>query len=87
MNMIVDDFSGETLGVRLHAFHQRGTEQSVRVAGPVVHLRGGHELSALFHTGDQQGFAVGACGIDGGGVTRGAGSQDDERAVTRSAHV
>ena len=30
MDVIADDFGVETLGVRLHAFHERGAQQAVR---------------------------------------------------------
>ena len=87
VDVIVDDLGVEALGVRLHALHQRRAQQAVRVAGPVVDFGGRHELAALLHAGDQQGFAVGARGVDGGGVAGRAGTEDDERAVSRSAHV
>ena len=47
VDVIVDDFGVEALGVRLHALHQRRAQQAVRVAGPVVDFGGGHELAAL----------------------------------------
>jgi hypothetical protein len=77
----------EALGVRLHAFHERRAQQAMGVPGPVVHLRGGHELAALLHARDEQWFAIGARSIDRGGVAGGAGSENDEGAVSRSAHV
>jgi len=56
--VIVDDFGAEALGVRLHALHQRRSEQSVRIARPVVDVRGRHELAALLDTGDQHGLRL-----------------------------
>ena len=57
------------------------------VAGPVVDFGGGHELTALFDAGDQQGFAVGACSINRSGVAGGAGSEDYEGIMPRCRHV
>ena len=53
----------------------------MHVAGPVIHLGGGHELAALLEAGDQHRFEVGARRIDGGGVAGRAGAQDEESGV------
>jgi hypothetical protein len=87
MNVIAHDFSAEPLRVRLHALHECGAEEAVCITRPVVDFRGGHELAALLHAGDQKRLAVGACRINGRGIAGRAGSQDYEGAVTRSAHV
>jgi hypothetical protein len=55
------------------------------VAGPVVHIGRGHQLTALFQPGDQHGLAVGARGIDRGAVAGRARAQDDQLAVSGCA--
>jgi hypothetical protein len=45
------------------------------IAGPIIDIRGGHELAALLQAGDQQRMAVGARGVDRRRVTRRAGTQ------------
>ena len=62
-------------------------DQAVRVAGPVVHFGGGHQLSALFHAGNEHGIQVRACGIHGRGVAGWAGAEDDQAAVFGLTHV
>src|SRR5207244_932008 len=59
VDVVVDDFGVEAFGVRFHALHERGAEQSMRITGPVVDFGGGHELTALFDAGDEQRFSVG----------------------------
>jgi hypothetical protein len=87
VDVIVHDLGVEAFGMRLHALHERGTQQAVRVAGPVVDFGRRHELAALLHARDQQGFAVGARGVDGSGVSRGARTKDDQGIMSGSAHV
>jgi hypothetical protein len=58
---VVDhDLGGEALGVLEHALHQRRALQSFDVAGPVVHVGGGHQLAALLQAADQHRRAIGA---------------------------
>ena len=68
VDLVKDDFRAETLGMLQKAFHQFGTLDAFREGGVVVHFRGGGELAALCHAGDDGGIQVGAGGIDGGGV-------------------
>jgi hypothetical protein len=74
VDVVKDDFGLESLGMFLKALHQVGALHTVHVGGPVVHLGGGHQLASLGHAGDQQGFEVGAGGVDSGGVTGRAGA-------------
>jgi hypothetical protein len=74
VDVIVDDLGAEAFGVRLHAIHECGTEQAMRIARPVVDLGGGHELATLLDAGDQHGFAVRASGIHRRGIAGGAGT-------------
>jgi hypothetical protein len=71
----------KTLGVLGHSLHQHRTLQAFNVAGPVVHLGGGHQLAALLQAGDQRRLEVGAGGVHGGGVAGGAGAEDQQAAV------
>ena len=85
--MVVDNLGVEALGVLAHALHQARPGEPVRIARPVVDFDGGHELTAFFDSREQHRLAVGARAIDGGGIASGAGAQDQEPAVTGSAHV
>ena len=58
VDMVVDDLGVEALGVPAHALHERRALQVARIARPVVHLGGGHELTALLQAGDEQGFRL-----------------------------
>ena len=81
VDVVENDFRAEAFGVGEEARHQFGALHAVGIGRPVVHFRGGHELAALFQTGDDDGVEVGAGGINGGGVTCGAGAEDDEFVV------
>jgi hypothetical protein len=64
--------------------HQVGPLDAIGVGRPVVDIGRRHQLAALGQAGDQHRFQVGASGIDRGGVTGRAGTEDDETAVTGS---
>ena len=81
VNVVENDFRAEAFGVGEEARHQFGALHAVGIGRPVVHFRGSHELAALLQTGDDDGIEVGAGGINGGGVTCGAGTEDDEFVV------
>ena len=70
VNMVENDFRVEFLGMLMHALHQRGTSEIVRVAGPVLYLGGGGQLTAFFEAGDQHRIQVSASSIDRCGITR-----------------
>ena len=86
VDVVEDDFGLEALGVCLHARHQVRAHQPVGVARPVVDLGGGHQLAALLQAGDEHGLEVGARRVDGGGVTGGAGSEDEQLGVLGGGH-
>ena len=86
VDMVEQHLSLETLGVFAHALHQLRPLHPGVVAGPVVDVGGGGQLPPRLHAGDQQRLEIGACRIDGRGVARRAGSQDDQTFVTRVAH-
>ncbi len=55
VDVVEYDVRVESFRVPPHAVHQRGTLQVFDIAGPIVHIGGGHELSALFQSCDEQG--------------------------------
>ena len=68
VDLVENHFGAEAFGVSKEARHQFRTLYAFSVSGPVVDFGGGHQLSALFDTGNDDGLEVGAGGIDGGGV-------------------
>ena len=86
VDMVKHDFRIETLGMLQQALHQVRALHAHRVAGPVFHVRGGHQLAALFHAGDQHRVQVGAGGVDGGAVAGWAGAEDQNAGVFGSGH-
>jgi hypothetical protein len=76
--MVENDFGLEAAGMGFKTRHQLGALDAIGIGRPVVHFGGGHQLAALGHAGDQHRLEIGAGGIDGGGVTGGAGTEDDE---------
>jgi hypothetical protein len=53
IDVIVDHFGVEALGVLAHALHERRAGEAMRIARPVVDLDRGHELPPFLHAGDQ----------------------------------
>ena len=78
IDVVEHDLGIETLGVRLHALHQRRALQPFHVAWPVVDLGGGHQLATLLKPGDQHRLQVGARRVDGSGVAGGAGTENKQ---------
>ena len=76
----------EAFGVFQKTLHQVGALNAMHIGWPVVDFGGGHQLAALGHAGDQGGLQVGAGGINGGGVTGGAGTQNEYFAVLGGGH-
>jgi hypothetical protein len=85
--MVEHDVGMESFGVTPHSVHEGRPLEVLDVAGPIVHIGGGHELAALLQAGDQQGMAVGSRRIHGGGVPCGTRPQDEEWTVPVDAHV
>ena len=69
-------------GLGLHLVHQDWPKYPVWKAREVLHVGGGHQLTArnasVLESSDQQGVEVGPGGVDGRGVTGGAGANDDK---------
>ena len=81
MDVVEHDLGFEAFGVGLEPLHEIGALYTFGIGGPIVHVGGGHQLPALGDAGDQDWVEVGACGIDGGGITGGTGAQDQDFGV------
>ena len=87
VDVVEHDLGVEALGVREETRHQIGALDAVVVSGPVVDLGGRHQLAPLRKTGDQHRLEVGAGGVDGRGVARRAGSEDQDAGVFCGGHL
>ena len=65
-------------GLRLHPVHQLRAKDSVRKAGEIFNVGGGHQLTtrnaAVLIAGDEQRAQIGPCGIESCGVAGRAGT-------------
>ena len=86
VDVVEQDFGLEALGVTTHALHQLRPLHASIVAGPVVDVGGGGQLTTHLHAGDQERLEIGTCSVDGSGVTRRAGTENDQTFVTDIAH-
>jgi hypothetical protein len=84
--MIKQDLGLEALGMAAHPLHQFRSLDAVRIAGPVIDIGRGHQLPALFQSGNQDRLEVGARGINRGRVAGGSGAEDQQPAVFGFAH-
>jgi hypothetical protein len=87
IDVVEHDVGVESFGVTAHAIHQRGPLQMFDIAGPIIHIGGGHELAALFQARDQERMPVRPRRIHGGRITRRTRPQDEEWTVPEDAHV
>ncbi|KAI1692731.1 hypothetical protein Ddc_23368 [Ditylenchus destructor] len=81
VDVVENDLRLEAFGVLLEALHQVGALHAIGVGRPVVHLGGGHQLAALLQAGDDDRLQVGAGGVDGGGPTGRAGTENQQLGV------
>ena len=69
-------------GLGLHAVHEFRTQDALGKTGKVLHVGGGHQLTAgdapLLKAGDEKGSQVGASGIEGCGVSRRPRADDNK---------
>jgi len=79
MDVIENDVGLETTGVGLELLHEFRALNAFCGGWPVVDFSGRHQLSALCHAGDQNGLEIGACGVDGSGISSRTGTQNQER--------
>ena len=83
VHMVGHHLGLEALGVTLKALHQLRALDAVGIRGPVVDVRGRHELAALRDAREKHRPQVGARGVYGGGVARRAGTEDQQAGMTR----
>ena len=81
VDVVENDFGVEALRMFLKTLHQFRPLHSIEVGWPVIHFGGGHQLASLRHSCNQHRVQIGACCIDGGGVTGGAGAEYEEAMV------
>ncbi len=70
----------------LEADHQVGPVDPSRKAGVVLDLGGGHHLAAHDHPLDEEGFQLGARGVEAGGQS-GRTAADNNDVVEGLAHL
>lgn len=78
MDVVENDLCVETLGVFVKSAHQCRSLHAHCVGGPVVHVSGGHELSALGKAGNDYRVEVGAGGVHCRGISGRAGTENDK---------
>ena len=83
---IGDDLGADMGGLLLHLLHQPRALDDVGEARIVLHVGGDGELAAGLDALDQHRFQHRARGIDRGGVTGRAGTDDDDLGVDRGRH-
>ena len=69
VNMIKHVFCFKSFRMFVHTLHESRPLQTLNITGPVIHFGRRHELTAVFETRDNNRFEIGACGIDGSGVS------------------
>ena len=70
-----------------HALHQCWPLKSLDIARPVIDVGGCHQLAALLDSRNDYRFQIRSRGINGSGVARWTGAQDQNAAMFRIAHV
>ena len=83
---VVDDAGFEAFGVLEHALHELRALNAVVVAGPVVDVGGGGELSTGLDAGHHNRVQVCTGGVDGSGIASGARAQNQKTAVFGFTH-
>ncbi|ESQ07370.1 sugar ABC transporter ATPase [Streptomyces sp. PVA_94-07] len=80
-DVVVDHLRAELLGLGSHVLHEDRTVDTVREAGEVLDLgRRGQRAAHEDRAAEQQRLQLGAGGVEGSGVSGGAGSDDDDLA-------
>src|SRR6516225_9747577 len=77
----------KALGLLAHILNQLGPLDAFREAGKILNQRGEGELSAGLMTFDDQRLEVGACGVESGGMSRAAGTDNDDVANVHSVRL
>ena len=87
VDMIEQDLGLEALGMAAHPLHQLRSLDAIRIAGPVIDIGRGHQLPALFQSGDQDRLEIGAGRINRCGIAGGSGAEDQQPAVFGFEHA
>jgi hypothetical protein len=85
-HQIGDDLGADMGRLLLHLLHQPGALDHVGEAGIVLDVGGDGELSAGLNPLDQDRIEHRACRIDGGGVSRGSRTDNDDFGVNGLGH-
>ena len=72
-----NEFGAEVLSLELHILDQFRPVDSFRKSGEILHQSGERKLAAGFVAPDYQRLQIGACGVDRGGVSGTAGTNND----------
>ena len=78
LHVLLTQVSAETLGLGAHLFHQIRAHDALLESGKVLHLGGLHQQSAVLHALENHRVQLGACRVYSSGVTRRAGTDDDD---------
>ena len=81
VDVVVNHLGAEALGVGEKARHQIRPLHAVGIGRPVVHFGGVHQLAAVRQAGNQRRLQIGAGGVNGGGITGRAGTENNQAVV------
>jgi hypothetical protein len=80
----LDDLGAELLRLRAHFGHQVGAHDAVAMAREILDHRRQHQLAARLESFDEERLQAGAGGVESGGQSGGARTNDDD--VARRRH-
>ena len=86
VDVIGNHLGTETLGVLPEAVHQLGALNAGGVGRPVVHIRGRHQLAALFQAGHHDRPQIGARRIHRRRVSGRAGTENQDARMFGLGH-
>ena len=69
VDLVENHFGTKAFGMGLETHHQIWALHAFGISRPVVHVGGGHQLTALGNASNQSGLQIGAGGVHGCGVT------------------
>ena len=77
LDLLVLDAGAKFFGLPQHAAHEFWSHDAFWVTGEIFHLGGGGKLPAGLHAGEHEGIEVGSGGVNGCGVARASGADND----------
>ena len=86
LDHVEHDLGVKALSLIEQVLHELRAFDAVDGTRPVVDFGRRHQLSALFHPGDQERLEVGARRVNGGRVAGGPRTDDDDGGVNNLAH-